>query len=103
MNERPLIRDLDGTWRCVKPDVRRQLHSGQPVPEAILPNVIVVTRHQVPGNSREPTHNFDRLCNSHVRKLLFIEDVASQQHRKGCVLNSDFTETSYNFLTCVLE
>jgi hypothetical protein len=50
INKRTVVRDFHGAGRRVKPDVRRQLHASQAVPEAILAHVVVVTGHKMPSN-----------------------------------------------------
>ena len=50
INKRIVVRDFYGTGRRVKPDVCRQLHASEPIPQDILAHVVVVAGHKLPSD-----------------------------------------------------
>jgi hypothetical protein len=63
----------------------------------------MVTGHKVPGHPGETAHSLDRLSDSDVRELLFIEDVAGQKHIESLLLGGDLAETINSLLARILE
>jgi hypothetical protein len=49
----PVIGNLNGPRTNVQFYIRRQLHPRKPIPESILPEMIVIAGHKMPLNTAE--------------------------------------------------
>jgi hypothetical protein len=87
----------------MEPHVLREIRPGKTIPEAVLPHVVMIARHQVPNDLGKLPHPLDRLREGLWGELLFVVNVASQQHSRGPVFHGEISERTDCRLSRILE